>query len=143
MTTTCEGRFWSQAEMRRCSQTVGLTRWTDAVGGEHAGCPRHRGGLLRRYPEAMPERTTAPHGVLGLSSPWARGLFGPAEIATLEDEIPDGYTIGVSVKANRSAVIVWVVRDGETLARWDRRGRDGIASVRMALDWLSTQAVAS
>jgi hypothetical protein len=141
--TSCEGRFWHQGEMRRCSQTVGLSTWTDHTGTEHAGCPRHRGGLLRRYPETMPERTAAPHGILGLSSPWARGLFGPAEIATLEDEIPVGYTIGVSVKANRSAVIVWVNRGGDLLMREDRRGRDGIAAVRFALDWLSTQAVAS
>ena len=139
---TCEGRVYRLGEDRRCAQSVGVRQWQDHTGQPHAACPRHRGGLLRRNPVTMPGRTTRTHGVLRLTTPWARGLFGPAEIASLEDDIPAGYAVGVSVNRNRSGTIVWVTTgarsgaEGPVLASWTAANLDGVEQVRQAIDWL-------
>lgn len=51
---TCEARLWMGGTERRCGQTVGLTRWYDATGVEHAGCFRHGEALRHRFPVADP-----------------------------------------------------------------------------------------
>lgn len=103
---TCERLVFIRGEDRRCGQSVGVTRWTDHVGQPHIGCPNHVQGMLRRYPETLPERA-AVHGTLGLSSPWARGAFGPGDRIEIENQIPAGWTIGVS--GHRTHALVWVI----------------------------------
>ena len=115
---TCEGRFWHAGMDNRCGQTVGLTRWTDSTGVPHAGCAKHAGGLQRRYPPKLVAEVEG-HGKLGLSTPWARGLFGPNDRITVANEIPEGWTLGVSVSAHRSWVILWLIDpSGKERARW-------------------------
>lgn len=115
---TCGGRFWRAGMDNPCTQVVGLTRWTDATGSPRAGCPRHAGGLRRRYPEALIEEAPL-HGVLGLATPWARGLFGPNDRIAVANEIPPGWTLGVSVSARRSWAILWLIDpSGTERTRW-------------------------
>ncbi len=53
--TTCEGTVYQRGADRRCGQSVAVSTWSDHTGRPHAACPRHRGGLLRRNPVALPE----------------------------------------------------------------------------------------
>src|SRR4051812_20094297 len=48
-------------------------------------------------------------GRLGLSSPWARELFPAAVRQEIEATIPEGWIVGVSVRADRAYVSVWPI----------------------------------
>jgi len=58
-TTTCEGTIGQQAGdfglvPVGCRQVVGLARWFDEQGNEHAACIWHARELEHRYPPADP-----------------------------------------------------------------------------------------
>lgn len=114
----CGQRIHIQGEDRACGQTVGITSWNDYTGQPHHACPRHVGGMKRRWPESVVPEVEG-HGKLGLSTPWARGLFGPNDLIAVANEIPEGWTLGVSVSAHRSWVILWLIDpSGTERARW-------------------------
>jgi len=58
-------------------------------------------------------------GKLGLSTPWTRQAISRESRLDVEEAIPDGYTLGVSMTPNRSMWIFWVVPPGETRG-WTR-----------------------
>jgi hypothetical protein len=101
----CEAWIRRFGEDRPCGQTVALYRWTDHTGRLHHACSRHAGGLKRRHPAELPERT-APHGTLGLGTPWTRGAFAPADVIAIENAIPRGYRINVVALSRHTFVIV-------------------------------------
>jgi hypothetical protein len=101
----CEALIRRGGEDRPCGQTVALTRWTDHTGKPHAACSRHAGGLKRRHPAELPERT-APSGTLGLGTPWTRGRFAPADVIAVENAIPQGYRINVIAQSPYRFVVV-------------------------------------
>ena len=51
---TCERMIWSHGEDRRCSQVVGLTRWHDTSGQEHAACRNHLAVMQHLWPLGDP-----------------------------------------------------------------------------------------
>jgi hypothetical protein len=56
---TCEGQIGVEStpwglEPVRCGQSVGVRRWHDMAGHEHAACVRHIAVVEHRYPEAPP-----------------------------------------------------------------------------------------
>jgi hypothetical protein len=51
---TCERHIWARGEDRRCSQVVGLIRWWDANGKEHAACRNHVDIQQLHWPPADP-----------------------------------------------------------------------------------------
>lgn len=106
----CEAVVRRNGMDRMCGQTIGLSTWTDVAGKAHAGCPNHAGGLKRRYPLELPERT-APAGTLGLGTPWTRGRFAPADVIEVENAIPDGYRINVIAKSPHTFVLVALTAD--------------------------------
>jgi hypothetical protein len=110
----CEARVRSRGEDRPCGQTVGLVSWTDHLGGLHHGCPHHQGGLKRRYPAEVPERT-APSGTLGLGTPWTRGRFAPGDVIAVENAIPAGYRINVIGLSPHRFVVVGLRASGDPL----------------------------
>ena len=129
---TCQRLIWSRGEDRRCGQSVGVTRWTDYTGREHVACPNHVQGMKRRWPEDLPERA-ASHGTLGLSSPWARGAFGPADVIEIENRIPPGFTIGVS--GHRTRALVWVIDpEGHEITRWVNQ-HDAVYAAKRAAEF--------
>ncbi len=139
---TCGRLVWTRGMDRPCGQSVALVSWTDTTGRLHHGCPNHVEGMKRRYPASLPERSAEPHGRLRLSTPWARGAFGPGDVIDIENTIPDGWEVGVSVSGNRSWVIVWVVDpEGREVTRW-REGRNAMQTVREAVAWITTSVPA-
>jgi hypothetical protein len=101
----CEAWIRRFGQDRPCGQTVALTAWTDHTGRLHHACSRHAGGLKRRHPAELPERT-APHGTLGLGTPWTRGAFAPADVIAIENAIPRGYHINVIGHSPRTFTVV-------------------------------------
>lgn len=115
---TCDARLWARGEDVRCGQTVGVRVWQDFTNATHHGCSKHIDALQHRYPEYLPE-SKPNHGKLALSTPWARGAFGPADRIDIENEIPEDWTVAVSVAANRAWVILWALDPtGNEAARW-------------------------
>jgi len=58
--TTCEGQIGVEAgpwglEPVHCGQVVGVRRWFDTAGHEHAACVRHIAVIEYRYPERPPQ----------------------------------------------------------------------------------------
>ena len=51
---TCEQRLWRSGAVRTCQRTVGVRRWWDAAGMQHAACASHIAERLHRCPEADP-----------------------------------------------------------------------------------------
>jgi hypothetical protein len=102
--TGCEAWVVRRGEMRRCAQTTALITWTDHTGCRRSGCSRHAGGLKRRYPAELPERT-GPRGTLWLGTPWTRGAFAPADVIEIENAIPKGYAINVIAKSRTRFVL--------------------------------------
>lgn len=81
-------------------------------------------------------------GRLDLSTPWARQRIDPTLREELERDIPDGYTIGVSVAAYRHGKVkAWVNTPGLAHAhhvyRWDAE-----RAVRDCIDWIAAQVSA-
>lgn len=107
----CEGRYWSKGLDQFCRQTVGVTTWTDVDGKEHSACASHAGGMKRRYPTELPERT-GPNGTLGLATPWTRGRFAPADVIEVENAIPLGYRINVIAQNPHRFVVVGMTAHG-------------------------------
>lgn len=103
--TTCIGMVRRQGIDRYCGQSVGVTRWTDHTGKARAACPNHLGGMKRRYPPDLPERT-APEGTLWTHSPWTRGAFAPDDRIRIENAMPEGYRINVIAENPRRFVLV-------------------------------------
>jgi len=113
---TCQRLVFVRGEDRRCGQSVGVTSWHDHTGVIHYACANHVDGMKRRWPAELLE-SRLPHGTLGLSSPWARGAFGPNDRIEIENAIPVGYTVGVSGHPRRA--LVWVIDpEGREVARW-------------------------
>jgi len=50
----CGRYIWSHGEDRLCGQTVGLIRWYDSRGWQHAACRSHVGVMQSVYPVADP-----------------------------------------------------------------------------------------
>ena len=48
-------------------------------------------------------------GQLGLTTPWARNSLPKPDRHDVIDAIPDGWTLGVSMSANRGQWIFWTV----------------------------------
>lgn len=108
----CEAVVRRNGMDRMCGQTIGLSTWTDVAGKPHAGCPNHAGGLKRRYPTDLPERT-APAGTLGLGTPWTRGRFAPADVIEVENAIPDGYRINVIASGGPHRLVIVGLRESD------------------------------
>ena len=89
----CEAVIPRDGMMVRCGDTRDLISWmaTESGGEMHYACPRHQGGLKRRFPTTLPERTS-PRGSLGLGTPWTRGAFGPADIIRGRERHPRGLS---------------------------------------------------
>jgi hypothetical protein len=51
---TCGQRIWTHGEERRCLQTIGLTKWYDSSGVEHAACRNHVASMQHRWTPADP-----------------------------------------------------------------------------------------
>lgn len=134
---TCRRMIFVRGEDRRCGQSVGVRVWRDHTNQEHAACPNHIGGMMRRYPESVPDRV-AGHGDLNLTTPWARGAFGPAERIEIENTIPAGFQVGVSGHPRRA--IVWVIDpEGRELTRWLDQ-HDAIRAARVAVEFIRVLA---
>lgn len=109
---TCIAMVRREGMDRYCGQSVGLIRWTDHLGNERGACTAHVGGMKRRYPSEVPDRT-APAGTLGLPTAWARGKFAPDDIIHVENAIPSGYRINV-IPQNPHRFVVVGLRDNGT-----------------------------
>ena len=132
----CERLIWRRGENVRCGQTVGTREYQDFSGIRHVGCANHIDGLRHRYPEHLPERLPIA-GKLGLSTPWARGAFGPADRIEIENRIPEGWTLGVTCTANH-LYTVWALDPlGREVARWDNR-HDGLVVARQFAEYMRT-----
>lgn len=110
-TPTCDARLWAKGADQRCGQQ-------DFASQLHHGCPKHIDALKHRYPEYLPD-ILPNHGKLLLSTPWARGAFGPADRIGIENATPEGWTVAVSVSHNRAWAILWALDpNGNEQARW-------------------------
>lgn len=90
-------------------------------------------------------------GVLSLGSPWTRAEFRDyAERRAIADRIPEGFTIAITARGDRSAFGVEVMEWGATMSgnriirerRYYRSGqlRDGIDD---AIGWIEDHATAT
>lgn len=76
----------------------------------------------------------AEHGILGLSTPWARGRIREPLRSELAELIPVGYMVGVSVDANNAQTTAWVNTTGASRAHIDH-GYDAETVVRSCIAW--------
>lgn len=135
---SCERMVWRGGGDRACGQTVAVKEWQDYSGRRHVGCPRHIDGLKHRYPEYLPERLPTA-GTLGLSTPWARGAFGPADRIEIENRIPQGWTLGVTCSSSY-VFSVWALDPNRReLARWNNR-HDGVVAAKQFAEFMRTLA---
>ena len=51
---TCGRQIWIRGESRQCARRIGVTRWTDTAGFEHAACPTHLAAMQSLWPVGDP-----------------------------------------------------------------------------------------
>jgi len=55
------------------------------------------------------------HGSVGLSTPWAREGLSSEDCAAIEERLPPGVVLGVSVTPDKQRWELWLTRDGEVI----------------------------